>query len=120
MHSAGVYSDVWWTAGGTIDVNGLAVTEINSFRIDANVTALNGGTVQDQTGLFIAGMGFPGSGAATRIQSLRINGRSRMDGLMNYNEASLAQLTANTIALFPTILLITGARSIKLIAISAI
>ena len=99
VHSAGVYSDVWWTAGGTIDVNGLAATEINSFRIDANVTALNGGTVQDQTGLFIAGMGFPGSGAATRIQSLRINGRSRMDGLMNYNEASLAQLTANTIAL---------------------
>ena len=101
VQSAGVYSDVWWTAGGTIDVNGLAVTEINSFRIDANVTALNGGTVQDQSGLFIAGMGFPGSGAATRLQSLRIQGRSRMDGLMNYNEASLAQLTADATITLP-------------------
>jgi hypothetical protein len=96
---AGVYSDVFWTAGGQIDVNGFALTEVNSFRIDPNVTLLNGGTVQDQSGLFIAGMGFPGSGAATRLQSLRVTGRSRFDGVMNHNEATLATLTANVAAL---------------------
>ena len=93
--SAGAYSDVWWTAGGTIDVNGLAMTEINSFRVDANVTALNGGSVLDQSGLFLAGMGFPGSGAATRIQSLRVTGRARVDGAMNHGSYVPAQITAN-------------------------
>ena len=93
--SAGVYSDVWWTAGGTIDVNGLALTEVNSFRVDANVTALNGGTVQDQSGLFLAGMGFPGSGVATRIQSLRVTGRARVDGAMNFGSHSPVQITAS-------------------------
>ena len=93
--SAGVYSDVWWTAGGTIDVNGLALTEVNSFRVDANVTALNGGSVQDQSGLFLAGMGFPGSGLATRIQSLRVTGRARVDGAMNFGSFVPAQITAN-------------------------
>ena len=93
--SPGVYSDVWWTAGGTIDVNGQALTEVNSFRIDANVTALNGGTVQDQSGLFLAGMGFPGSGLATRIQSLRVTGRARVDGAMNYGSFVAPQFTAN-------------------------
>jgi hypothetical protein len=95
VQSAGVYSDVWWTAGGLIDVNGLAATEVNSFRIDANVTVLNGGSVQDQSGLFLAGMGFPGSGVATRIQSLRVTGRSRFDGNMNYGSLVGAQITAD-------------------------
>jgi hypothetical protein len=95
VQSAGVYSDVWWTAGGTIDVNGLAATEINSFRVDANVTALNGGSVQDQSGLFLAGMGFPGSGVATRIQSLRVTGRARIDGAINLGSHVPAQITAN-------------------------
>jgi hypothetical protein len=95
VHNAGSYADVWWTAGGTIDVNGLAVTDLSSFRIDANVTALNGGTVQDQTGLYVAGMGFPGSGAATRIQSMRIVGRARIDGAINLTSYSPVQITAN-------------------------
>jgi hypothetical protein len=99
--SAGFYSDVWWTSGGLIDVDGLAMTEINSFRVDANVTVLNGGSVLDQSTMFLAGMGFPGSGAATRLQTLRVTGRSRMDGLMNYNEASLATLTADATITLP-------------------
>jgi len=95
VHNAGSYADVWWTAGGTIDVDGLAVTDLSSFRIDANVTALNGGTVQDQTGLYVAGMGFPGSGLATRIQSMRIVGRARIDGAINLTSYSPVQITAN-------------------------
>jgi len=51
--------------------------------------------VQDQSGLFLAGMGFPGSGVATRIQSLRVTGRARVDGAMNYGSYVPAQITAN-------------------------
>lgn len=93
--SAGVYSDVQWTANGLIDVNGLAMSEVNSFRVDPNVTVLNGGSVQDQTGIYVSGMGFPGSGAATRIQALRIHGRSRLDGLLNFTSITPAQIVAN-------------------------
>ena len=97
--AAGFYSDVWWTAGGLIDINGLVMSEVNSFRIDPNVTVLNGGTVADQSTLYVAGMGFPGSGAAARLQSVRVIGRTRLDGIMTHNEATLAQLTANVLAL---------------------
>lgn len=93
---AGEYSDVRWTAGGSIDVNGLAVTDLQAFKIDAPAVILNGGTIADFSNVFIDSMpSFP----TTRRQALRVLGRTRGDGLQCHNEATLAQLTANVVQL---------------------
>lgn len=94
--SAGQYADVLWTAGGTIDINGLAITDLSAFQIDAVSTILNGGTIADSSNLFLNSMA---SVNATRLQALRVLGRSRLDGLMTHNESTLAQLTANVVQL---------------------
>lgn len=93
---AGEYSDVLWTAGGAIDVNGLAVSDLQAFKINSPAVILNGGTILDFSNLFVQAM--PSFGG-TRMQALRVLGRSRLDGLMTHNEATLAQLTADVAAL---------------------
>lgn len=88
---AGGYADVLWTAGGSIDINGLAMSDVSAFQINSPAAALNGGSIADFSNLYIAAM--PSIG--TRSQALRVTGRTRVDGLMCHNQASLAQLTAN-------------------------
>ena len=94
--AAGEYSDVLWTAGGSIDVNGLAMTNVAAFKIDSPVVILNGGTIADLSNLHVDAM--PTFGA-TRHQALRVTGRSRMDGLLCHNQATLATLVASVAAL---------------------
>ncbi len=93
---AGEYADVLWTAGGTLDINGLAMTNVSAFAINSPAVILSGGTISDLSNLFVNAM--PSFGA-TRMQALRVLGRSRLDGLMTHNQATLAQLTANVAAL---------------------
>jgi hypothetical protein len=88
----GEYSDVLWTAGGSIDVNGLAVSDLQAFKINSPSVLLNGGSIADMSNLFVDAM--PSFGG-TRLQALRVLGRTRGDGLQCHNEASLAQLTAD-------------------------
>jgi len=88
----GEYSDVLWTAGGSIDVNGQAVSDLQAFKINSVATILSGGTVQDSSTLFVSAMA---SANATRVQSLRVLGRSRHDGHMNNGSLVAAQITAN-------------------------
>lgn len=92
----GEYSDVLWTAGGSIDVNGLTVSDLQAFKINSPAVILNGGTISDMSNLYVAAM--PSFGA-TRHQALRVLGRTRVDGLMCHNEATLSQLTADVAAL---------------------
>ena len=92
----GEYSDVLWTAGGSIDINGLAMSSVQAFKINSPAVILNGGTISDLSNLFVEAM--PSFGA-TRHQALRVLGRSRLDGLMCHNQATLATLTANVAAL---------------------
>ena len=88
----GEYSDVLWTAGGSIDVNGLAVSDLQAFKINSPAVILNGGTIADISNLFVSAM--PSFGA-TRTQALRVLGRARIDGHMNSGSQSPAQITAN-------------------------
>jgi hypothetical protein len=88
----GEYSDVLWTASGSIDVNGQAVSDLQAFKINSVATILNGGTVQDSSTLYVAGQA---SANATRVQSLRVLGRARIDGHMNNGSNVEAQITAN-------------------------
>ena len=92
----GEYSDVLWTAGGFIDVNGIAVTDLQAYKINSPSIVLNGGTIADLSNLYVAAM--PSFGG-TRMQALRVLGRTRADGLMCHNEATLATLTADVAAL---------------------
>jgi hypothetical protein len=89
---AGDYSDVLWTAGGSIDINGLAMTDVQAFRIDSPAVILNGGSIADLSNMFLKAM--PSSGA-TRVQALRILGRARVDGHMNSGSQEPAQITAD-------------------------
>lgn len=88
----GEYSDVLWTAGGSIDVNGLAVSDLQAFKINSPAVILNGGTIADISNLFVQAM--PSFGA-TRTQALRVLGRARIDGHMNSGSQAPAQITAN-------------------------
>lgn len=90
----GEYADVLWTAGGSIDINGLGISNLDAFKINAVAYILNGGTVADVSTLHVAAMS--SDGIATRSHALRVQGRTRIDGHMNHNESTaLAQLTAN-------------------------
>jgi len=91
----GEYSDVLWTAGGSIDIAGFAVSDCQAFKINSPAAILNGGSIADFSNLFVQAM--PSIG--TRSQALRVLGRTRGDGLQCHNEATLAQLTANVAAL---------------------
>lgn len=88
----GEYSDVLWTAGGTIDIDGLAISDLQAFKINSISTILNGGSVADSSTLFVQAMQ---SANATRVQSLRVLGRARIDGVMNNGSNVQAQITAN-------------------------
>ena len=88
----GEYSDILWTASGSIDVNGLAVSDLQAFKINSPAVILNGGTIADMSNLYVAAM--PSFGA-TRHQALRVLGRSRLDGLLTFNSADLANITAD-------------------------
>ena len=90
---AGGYADVLWTAGGTIDINGLAMSDVSAFQINSISTILNGGSIADSSTLYLAGMA---SANATRVQCLRVLGRARIDGRMNHGSEQPGQLTANT------------------------
>jgi hypothetical protein len=88
----GEYSDILWTAGGTIDINGLAMSDVQAFKINSISTILNGGSVADSSTLFVSAMQ---SANATRVQALRVTGRARIDGVMNNGSLVAAQIVAN-------------------------
>ncbi len=88
----GEYSDVLWTAGGSIDVNGLAVSDLQAFKINSPAVLLNGGSIADISNLFVQAM--PSFGA-TRTQALRVLGRERIDGVENRGSLEPAQITSN-------------------------
>jgi len=88
----GEYSDVLWTASGSIDVNGQTVNDLQAFKINSPAVLLSGGTIDDLSNLYVAQM--PSFGA-TRVQALRVNGRARIDGRVNLGSESPAQITAN-------------------------
>ena len=88
----GEYSDVLWTASGSIDVNGQAVSDLQAFKINSPAVLLNGGTIQDISNLFVQAM--PSFGA-TRTQALRVLGRARIDGAMNNGSQTEAIFGAN-------------------------
>ena len=88
----GEYSDVLWTAGGSIDVNGQTVSDLQAFKINTPATILSGGTIDDLSNLFVQAMA---STNATRVQALRVLGRARLDGRVNLGSESPAQITAD-------------------------
>jgi hypothetical protein len=88
---AGDYTDVLWTAGGDIDIGGLAMTDVQAFRIDPP-SIIGAGSVADLSNLFLAGMPTAGS---NRVHALRTLGRARIDGHMNNGSQQPAQITGN-------------------------
>jgi len=88
----GEYSDVLWTASGSIDVNGQTVSDLQAFKINSPAVILNGGTIDDISNLFVQSM--PSFGA-TRTQALRVLGRGRIDGHINQGSNAPAQITAS-------------------------
>ena len=84
-HHAIKIGDILWTAGGNIDVAGFAVSDLQAFKINSVSTILNGGSVADSSTLFVSAMQ---SANATRVQSLRVLGRSRHDGHLNIGSES--------------------------------
>ncbi len=90
----GEYSDVLWTAGGSIDVNGQAVSDLQAFKINSVATILSGGTIANISNLYVQAMA--SANFTTSTQALRVLGRSRLDGHLNQGSQSPAQLTANT------------------------
>lgn len=92
--SAGGYADVLWTAGGSIAVSGLAITDLDAFKINALGYTLGGGSVLDVSTLHVAQQS--SDGIATRSQALRVQGRARFESHMNHPPSTaLATLTAN-------------------------
>lgn len=89
---AGEYSDILWTAGGSIDIAGFAMSDVNAFKINSIATILNGGSIADSSTLFVSAMA---STNATRVQALRVLGRTRIDGRVNLGSESPAQIVAN-------------------------
>ena len=67
----GEYSDVLWTASGSIDVDGNAVSDLQAFKINSPAVILNGGTIANMSNLFVSAM--PSFGAPLR-QALRVTG----------------------------------------------
>lgn len=88
----GEYSDVLWTAGGSLDIDGLTMSSVSAMKINSPAVILNGGTIDDLSNVFVDAM--PSFGA-TRVQALRVRGRARVDGRINLGSESPAQLTAN-------------------------
>lgn len=88
----GEYSDVLWTAGGTIDIDGLAISDLQAFKINSPSVILSGGTIANMSNLFVSAM--PSFGAPLR-QALRVTGRTTIDGVMNNGSLQPAQITAN-------------------------
>lgn len=89
----GEYSDVLWTASGSIDVNGQTVSDLQAFKINSPAVLLSGGTIDDISNLFVSAM--PSFGA-TRTQALRVLGRGRIDGHINQGSQEPAQILANS------------------------
>ena len=89
---AGGYADVLWTAGGTIDIDGNAMSDVSAFQINSISTILNGGSIADSATLYLAGMA---STNATRVQALRVTGRSALSGRINQPSEQPAQILAN-------------------------
>lgn len=94
---AGVYQDLHYTPLGDVDVDGLAITDLDALRLEALSVTLSGGTVTDASGLHVVGQA-PDS-LADAVQALRVTGRTRIDGAMNFGSASLSTLTADVAAL---------------------
>lgn len=88
----GEYSDVLWTAGGTIDINGLAISDLQAFKINSPSVVLSGGTIANMSNLFVSAM--PSFGAPLR-QALRVTGRATIDGVINNGSNVQAQIVAN-------------------------
>jgi len=89
----GEYSDVLWTAGGSINVAGHTVSDLQAFKINSPSILLNGGTIDDISNLFVQAM--PSFGA-TRTQSLRVLGRGRIDGPLNLGSHDEGSIGVNT------------------------
>jgi hypothetical protein len=89
---AGGYADVLWTAGGSIDINGLAMSDVSAFQINSISTILSGGSVADSSTLYVAAMQ---SANATLVQALRVLGRSTLRGRINQPSEQPAQIVAN-------------------------
>jgi hypothetical protein len=88
----GEYSDVLWTASGSINVDGNTVSDLQAFKINSPSILLNGGTIANMSNLFVSAM--PSFGAPLR-QALRVTGRATIDGVMNSGSNVQAQITAN-------------------------
>lgn len=88
----GEYSDVLWTASGSIDVDGNAVSNLQAFKINSVAVILNGGSIVDNSSLFLEGMS---SFGATNVQALRVLGRFKHEGRFAQLSESPAQITAD-------------------------
>jgi hypothetical protein len=89
----GEYSDILYSAGGALDIDGLAMSEVASLKVNSLAILLNGGTIADLANVRIEGMA---SFGATLVHSLQMTGRFTLDGAISYGSESPAQLLANT------------------------
>ena len=89
----GEYSDVLFSAAGSLDIDGLAMSEVAAFKINSLGILLNGGTIDDLANVRIEGMA---SFGATLVHSLQMTGRFTLDGAISYGSESPAQLLGNT------------------------
>lgn len=89
---AGGYADILWTAGGSIDIDGNAMSDVSAFQINSIATILNGGSIADSATLYLAGMA---SANATRVHALRVTGRASISGRINQPSEQPAQIVAN-------------------------
>jgi hypothetical protein len=89
----GEYADILYSAAGSLDIDGLAMSEVSSLKVNSLGILLSGGSIDDLANVRIEGMA---SFGATLVHSLQMTGRFTLDGAISYGSESPAQLLANT------------------------
>lgn len=88
----GGYADVLWTSGGDLDMDGLAMSDVSAFQINTPSIVLSGGSITEVANLYLAGM--PTSVVAGQRSTLRVTGRSKLSGSVQYPPIIPAALAA--------------------------
>lgn len=91
---AGEWSDALITHGANLDINGLAMSVVDSWRVNPRGYTLSGGTISEVATFNINGMTTSGIGSALTA-ALRISGRSVHRGSVNLHPITAANLTGD-------------------------
>ncbi len=93
-NAAGEYRDIFFADTAALDINGLAMTTVDSWQINRHFNpVLSAGSIDDHSVLHLQ----QSQALGTRNQTLWVDrGRARFDGILNFGEEDITQLTLPT------------------------